>query len=294
METAHMENVLDHARPAGFMESAPSGFYGLNTLDYLSYPHSPFGVDMVPQTSSPRLGFNSLNLSTGMSEYTYGPSTTFSNSPGPRPFTPTGIYPGALSNLSTGDLSSADSVASGRSRRGSGAHSPGPAVPPGSLASVPRSHRFNPIAAPVTRSSTRQQKKRAKGGSDEFDSDNDEEYNAMIPAANNEQRREEIRRQRIESEQRRRDELRDGYRRLKEALPVSNQKSSKVSLLDRATTHIRCLEMTQQQLQTRLAQAEAETARLRHVNEALMLGTAEQRHAAAASAVMAAQQGPAF
>ena len=45
--------------------------------------------------------------------------------------------------------------------------------------------------------------------------------------------------------------------------------------------------MTQQQLQTRLQAAEAETARLRHVNEALMLGTAEQRHAAAASAVAA-------
>src|SRR5712691_3941917 len=46
-------------------------------------------------------------------------------------------------------------------------------------------------------------------------------------------RGEEIRRQRIESEQRRRDELRDGYRRccrLKDALPISNQKSSKVSL----------------------------------------------------------------
>lgn len=57
-----------------------------------------------------------------------------------------------------------------------------------------------------------------------------------------------------------------------------------------ATTHIRYLEMTQQQLQTRLQAAEAETARLRHVNEALMLGTAEQRHAAAASAVAAAQQ----
>lgn len=48
--------------------------------------------------------------------------------------------------------------------------------------------------------------------------------------------------------------------------------------------------MTQQQLQTRLQQAEQETSRLRHVNEALMLGTAEQRHAAAASAVAAAQQ----
>jgi Helix-loop-helix DNA-binding domain len=120
-------------------------------------------------------------------------------------------------------------------------------------------------------------------------------------------RREEIRRQRIESEQRRRDELRDGYRRLKDALPVSNQKSSKVSLLDRATTHIKYLEMTQQQLQTRLQQAENETARLRQyvylsrysdvaltlllrVNEALMLGTAEQRHAAAAAAVAAVQQ----
>lgn len=57
-----------------------------------------------------------------------------------------------------------------------------------------------------------------------------------------------------------------------------------------ATTHIRYLEVTQQQLQTRLQQAESETARLRHVNEALMLGTAEQRHAAAASAVAAAQQ----
>lgn len=48
METAQLENVLDHTRPAGFMDTAPSSnFYDpLNTLDYLSYPHSPFGVDM--------------------------------------------------------------------------------------------------------------------------------------------------------------------------------------------------------------------------------------------------------
>jgi len=84
--------------------------------------------------------------------------------------------------------------------------------------------------------------------------------------------------------------LRDGYRKLKDALPVSNQKSSKVSLLDRATTHVKYLEMTAQQLQTRLQQAEAEVQRLRTVNEALMLGTAEQRHAAAAAAVAAIPQ----
>jgi hypothetical protein len=39
--------------------------------------------------------------------------------------------------------------------------------------------------------------------------------------------------------------------------------------------------MTAQQLQTRLQQAESEVQSLRTVNEALMLGTAEQCHAAA-------------
>ena len=215
----------------------------------------------VPSTGSPRLGdFNSLNLTNGMSEYTYGPSTAAYGAGSPaRPFTPTGsIYPGALSNLSAGELSS-DSTST-RSRRGSGAAASSP-VPANSLAHVPRSHRFNPLGA-VPRTSARQMKKRSKG-SDDFDSDNDDDFTPSASNLNNEARREEIRRQRIESEQRRRDELRDGYRRLKDALPVSNQKSSKVSLLDRATTHIRYLEMTQQQLQTRLAQAEAETARLR-------------------------------
>lgn len=94
-------------------------------------------------------------------------------------------------------------------------------------------------------------------------------------------RREEIRRQRIESEQRRRDELRDGYAKLKFALPISNQKSSKVSLLDRgksictcdypiplvnsytAVTYIRQLETSQSSLQTRLDNAENELTRLR-------------------------------
>lgn len=169
-----------------------------------------------------------------MNEYTYSSTPNYTTSSPTRPFTPTGsIYPGALSNLSAGELSS-DSVSTSRSRRGSGAGSPGP-IAPGSLAAVPRSHRFNPLAATVTRSSTRQQKKRAKGGSDDFASDDDDEFNPSLitPGASNEVRREEIRRQRIESEQRRRDELRDGYRRLKDALPVSNQKSSKVSLLDR-------------------------------------------------------------
>ncbi|THH02353.1 hypothetical protein EW026_g509 [Hermanssonia centrifuga] len=277
-------HVLDHSKD--FMDTSSTYFdHTLSGLEYLQYPSDSFEMGL-QTSSSPRIGgFNSLNLNNGgMSSYTYGPSTSsYSTGTPARPYTPTGsIYPGALSGLADGELSS-DSVGSNRSRRGSGAISP----PPGSLAAVPRSHRFNPLATAVTRTSPRQAKKRSKG-SDDFDSDNDDDFNPSTSMASNDVRREEIRRQRIESEQRRRDELRDGYRRLKDALPVSNQKSSKVSLLDRATTHIRYLEVTQQQLQTRLAQAEAETARLRHVNEALMLGTAEQRHAAAASAVAAA------
>lgn len=292
------DHILDHTKAPSFMDGPTTNYFEtLSGMDsYLQYPHSPFGVsDMsLPQTGSPRLGYNALNLTNGMSEYTYGPGpASFGTSPTPgRPYTPTGsIYPGALSNLSAGELSS-DSGASGRSRRGSGAVSP-PPVPAGSLAAVPRSHRFNPLASVPTRTSARQAKKRGSKGSDDFDSDNDDDFNPTSSAMSNDMRREEIRRQRIESEQRRRDELRDGYRRLKDALPVSNQKSSKVSLLDRATTHIRYLEMTQQQLQTRLQQAEAETARLRHVNEALMLGTAEQRHAVASAAAAAAQAAPA-
>ena len=212
----------------------------------------------MPGSSSPRIGgYNALNLNNGgMSSYTYGPSSsTYSGSAPTRPYTPNGIYPGALSELGAGELSS-DSVNSTRSRRGSGAVSP----PPGSIATIPRSHRFNPMN--VTRVSPRQTKRRSRGS--DIDSDNDDDFQpSMSNLPNNDVRREEIRRQRIESEQRRRDELRDGYRRLKDALPVSNQKSSKVSLLDRATTHIKYLEMTQQQLQSRLAAAEAETARLR-------------------------------
>ncbi|KAF7793474.1 hypothetical protein EIP86_004586 [Pleurotus ostreatoroseus] len=280
METAQMEHVLDHTRPTDLLDAAnPAYFDHTLGLDYLQYPDN-FDMQVA---SSPRIGgFNALNLSNGgMSQYTYGPTTSTYAGSSPRPYTPTGIFPGAISDLGPGELSS-DSVTSNRSRRGSGAASP----PPGSLAAIPRSHRFNPLAVPP-RVSPRQTKKRSKGS--DIDSDNDDDFTPANPnMTSNEMRREEIRKQRIESEQRRRDELRDGYRRLKDALPVSNQKSSKVSLLDRATTHIRYLEMTQQQLQTRLAAAESETARLRHVNEALMLGTAEQRHQAAAQAAAAA------
>ncbi|KAG8767119.1 hypothetical protein FRC12_006438 [Ceratobasidium sp. 428] len=53
----------------------------------------------------------------------------------------------------------------------------------------------------------------------------------------------DLRRQRIvESEQRRRNDLRGGFARLKDALPASHEKCSKLVLLDRAATYIGHLE----------------------------------------------------
>ncbi|THV06560.1 hypothetical protein K435DRAFT_645127 [Dendrothele bispora CBS 962.96] len=89
-------------------------------------------------------------------------------------------------------------------------------------------------------------------------------------------RKEATRRQRIEAEQRRRDELRDGYARLKEVLPISNQKSNKVSLLERATNHIVHLEATNRELQARLAQLEQEMGRLRALNEKISLPSSSE------------------
>ena len=105
-------------------------------------------------------------------------------------------------------------------------------------------------------------------------------------------RKEATRRQRIEAEQRRRDELRDGYARLKDVLPVSNQKSSKVSLLERgiifsfhplnpslihlqsATNHIVQLEKLNQQLQKKILGLNAEISRLQNLNEKISLNNA--------------------
>lgn len=228
-------------------------------------------IHVVPGSgSSPRLAFDSLGLASSLPDYAYSSGASFTTGSPARPFTPPdSICPPALNHLSNGELSSDSMPAStgptGRKVRSNSLASTGsPASVQGSLPPSRREtqhqHRFNPMG---TRATQRERKRRTS--KDDFGSDDEEEDFAPALSANlnSDQRREEIRRQRIESEQRRRDELRDGYRRLKDVLPVSNQKSSKVSLLDRATTHIKYLEMTQQQLQTRLNQAEMETQRLR-------------------------------
>lgn len=87
--------------------------------------------------------------------------------------------------------------------------------------------RYNPTPSPTSSSAGRRSRGRSL-------SDDDDHMGNVANAENYANtRKEATRRQRIEAEQRRRDELRDGYARLKDVLPVSNQKSSKVALLER-------------------------------------------------------------
>ncbi|KAG8745245.1 hypothetical protein FRC10_008418 [Ceratobasidium sp. 414] len=92
----------------------------------------------------------------------------------------------------------------------------------------------------------------------------------MLPS-NDLFRHEEIRRQRIESEQRRRNDLHGGFAHLKEALPTTHEKCSKLVLLDRAANHLRYLETRLQQVEDKLTAFEQEVTRLRQISEAVVL-----------------------
>ncbi|KAH0834730.1 hypothetical protein J3R83DRAFT_10288 [Lanmaoa asiatica] len=158
-----------------------------------------------PLSSSPRLDFNSLNLTNTIGEYSYTPSANYTTvSPG-HPYTPpdNGISLPAVYNLNGGELSS-DGLTSGRRSCSSGTHSPSSvhSVP---YASVPRSHRFNPIAPPTTCSAAKTLRHKARN--EDSDEDDDDFQPAIATGSTTDVRRETIHRQRIESEQRCHDEL---------------------------------------------------------------------------------------
>ena len=116
------------------------------------------------------MDFNVLAAEPFVPNYTAGNYTT-----SPRSYSPAiesaSISPPTLTyNLSAGELSSDDS---GRRSRGD---NPTPPPVPYS-ATVPRSHRYNPLAIPATRSSARTAHKRrhSKSSSNDRDSDIEEE-----------------------------------------------------------------------------------------------------------------------
>ncbi|KAJ8084701.1 hypothetical protein PM082_003477 [Marasmius tenuissimus] len=274
---SHSPFVIDQ------MDNSNSFLMESNMDSFLQYPPSSpasYNTALLPGTSSPM----ALSLPLGGGEYSYSPES-YEHRPLSPVFEGTTVSPPMIGyTLSNPGDHSSDEQPSGRHSRGSN-HTPPPAIP--YAATIPRSQRYNPIAVPThivaAPSTTRANVRRARSTRSNTlrsndDSDNEEDD---IPSSGGvDSRREAVRRQRIESEQKRRDELRDGYTKLREALPSMSQKCSKVVLLDRASSHIKSLSAMKSNLELRLKASEDEVNRLRSVNEALMLGTATQRHAA--------------
>ncbi|KAJ7144847.1 hypothetical protein C8R43DRAFT_558414 [Mycena crocata] len=292
---------FDHApKTPSYMDAMDTSFSYMDS-EYLRYPPSPpsfeQSMDLPPSPTTFSSLHNHMALTHTLNEAYYTSSSPPAAptpiaapfNPPTRPYTPldgAGISPPSLLGpsytLSAGEMSS-DGLTSGRRSRGSGSHSPPATGAYNAAAAVPRSiasHRFNPIASPSTR--TQRAPRRKPAARRNADDDSDEEDDDFQPTANSlvggaDSRRETIRKQRIESEQRRRDELRDGYARLKDTLPTTNQKSSKVSLLDRATNHVRNLELAKGELEKRLKEAESEVKHLRHINEVLSVRAVNQQ-----------------
>ena len=165
-------------------------------------------LNMIPQQFNPVYPTNSPHASLPLST-------------SPPPQSPTNLYGGPLSPPISGSDTSAEGTY--HSRNSSSAGSPSSSRANSLVHRNPL--RYNPTPSPTSSSG-----RRSRGRSL---SDDEDHMGVTVAETLANTRKEATRRQRIEAEQRRRDELRDGYARLKDVLPVSNQKSSKVSLLER-------------------------------------------------------------
>ncbi|KAG5645348.1 hypothetical protein DXG03_006410 [Asterophora parasitica] len=262
------------------MNPSSYGFYGEQEPPFIGYnPQQQIGNYQVNSTRNQlgdiqhqqqhqgSMSYQHLSL---ISPNQYAPPVYGTNSPphgslplstSPPPPSPDMYDP--LSPPVSGSDTSADGIY--HHSNSSGANSPSSSR---ANSLVHRHVRYNPTPSPTSSSG-----RNRRGRSQESDEDNDMGAAFVENLANT--RKEATRRQRIEAEQRRRDELRDGYAKLKDVLPVSNQKSSKVSLLERATNHIVALEKANKEMLDRLNELEAEMTRLRVVNEKISLGSTE-------------------
>ncbi|KAJ7361238.1 hypothetical protein DFH08DRAFT_683962 [Mycena albidolilacea] len=251
----------------------------------MGYPHPqmpPYQVQVQQQTRACSVSLRRLQqYHPGITlipshQYQQSPVSVYPPSPPhvpvslPLPASPPPPSPDMYDPLSP-QLSGSDTSADGIYQ---GSNSSGPNSPSSSRGNslVQRGHvRYNPTPSPTSSSGGPASAARRRRGRSQ-DSD-DEDMNLMYTENLAQNRKEATRRQRIEAEQRRRDELRDGYAKLKDVLPVSNQKSSKVSLLDRATSHISVLEAENKAMQDRIAGLEDEIRRLQAINDKLSGGS---------------------
>ncbi|KAG9127287.1 hypothetical protein FRC07_014994 [Ceratobasidium sp. 392] len=243
-------------------------------------PTSHPAMDTSGSTPSPRAAFVPASPMTPPLTSLSGSEISGDNMSQGHGWTTTSVTPGGRSGYNSGYNSASGYVSGGAGSR-SGTGSPGSSnshsFPGYGAGLVHRSRGAYTRASMAERSAHKRRSSNAMRMADEdsYGSDGESELGLNMPTdVVVSRRREEIRRQRIESEQRRRDDLREGFARLKDVLPVSNQKGSKMALLDRATSHVRYLEAMQQQMQSKLTASEMEVNRLRQINEALMLKAA--------------------
>lgn len=250
----------------------------MDGMDYLQYPPSPSPAFTGSMSNSAE--FDGL-ISGQMGDYMYTASP-FSNT-SPQPYMPgdeLSISPRAMiSNISDNERSSGR-----RSRASNGSAGSPPSIP--YAATIPRatrSDRYDPMSSIGRRNSTtsrRVQKARRRRNSDESDEDeDDEEYQGSNASSGPmENRRESVRQQRIESEQRRRDDLRRHYDQLRDVLPPQQVRLSKVSILAKATEYIRELEVKNSHEVSKVENLTAEITRLRQVHDTLIARALPQLH----------------
>jgi hypothetical protein len=278
--------------PPNSPNSHPFSFGETPMATYPSYAFGPsapaavpaHGMDTTGATPSPRQPFIPASPMTPPLSNLSSSEISGDNLSQGHGWTPTNTTPGGRSGYNSGYNSASGYVSGGGGSR-SGTGSPGSAHSHSFGYGSGLVHRSNRGAIARGMAERAAHKRRGSNAmrmadEDSYGSDDGESELGGIGLPTDavvSRRREEIRRQRIESEQRRRDDLREGFARLKDVLPVSNQKGSKMALLDRATSHIRYLEAMQQQMQAKLTASEMEVNRLRQINEALMLKAAERR-----------------
>ncbi|KAH7107146.1 hypothetical protein BKA62DRAFT_686102 [Auriculariales sp. MPI-PUGE-AT-0066] len=136
--------------------------------------------------------------------------------------------------------------------------------------------RYNPIASPAL-SSRSGGSIRRRSVDDVYGDDDDDLNDPDLNDVMGGNRKESTRRLRIEAEQRRRDDLRDGYAKLRDVLPSKNLKGAKVAVLDRATTYIMQLESEISTMKHRVDSMEDECSRLRNLNEMITMGLSTAR-----------------
>lgn len=264
---------MDHNNEAD-LANAPYAFfqqddaYGGHGLQYPPGPHMTYQV-VTPQTPDV-IGMRQLNLSLGHPgpnfSYPASPTRLAQNThlpPSPSPVDTSSVYDHPISPPVSGSDTSTD---------GSTYHTPHHSYSresssPPSIRRSQGQHRFNPTGG---------HRRRRSSTNDEAEFSDDDQRSPMgsgqaLAEHLSNSRKEATRKQRIEAEQRRRDELREGYARLKDVLPVTTQKSSKVSLLERATNYIVTIDGQNKVLNSRIAALELQVENLRRANERLAM-----------------------